>query len=33
MKLYWHSWRDEAFAKAKSENKPIFLSVGYLTCH
>lgn len=25
----WFPWSDEAFAKAKSENKPIFLSVGY----
>ncbi|WP_379129850.1 thioredoxin domain-containing protein [Paenibacillus sp. sgz500958] len=29
----WYPWGDEAFAKAKSENKPIFLSVGYSTCH
>ncbi len=29
----WYSWGDEAFAKAKSENKPIFLSIGYSTCH
>src|SRR5260370_8116466 len=29
----WYPWGDEAFAKAKRENKPIFLSVGYYTCH
>ena len=25
----WHSWNNESLQKAKSENKPIFLSVGY----
>src|SRR6516225_5394342 len=29
----WYPWGQEAFAKAKRENKPIFLSVGYYTCH
>ncbi|ERI89692.1 hypothetical protein HMPREF1982_04557 [Clostridiales bacterium oral taxon 876 str. F0540] len=29
----WYPWSDEAFAKAKAEDKPIFLSVGYSTCH
>jgi uncharacterized protein YyaL (SSP411 family) len=29
----WFAWGDEAFAKAKRENKPIFLSIGYSTCH
>ena len=29
----WYSWSDEAFATAKKENKPIFLSIGYSTCH
>jgi uncharacterized protein len=29
----WYPWEEEAFAKAKRENKPIFLSVGYYTCH
>jgi hypothetical protein len=29
----WHEWGEEAFAKARKENKPIFLSVGYSTCH
>ena len=29
----WYPWGEEAFAKAKRENKPIFLSIGYYTCH
>jgi uncharacterized protein len=29
----WYPWGDEAFVKAKRENKPIFLSIGYSTCH
>ncbi len=29
----WYPWGDEAFDKAKREDKPIFLSVGYSTCH
>ena len=29
----WFPWCDEAFKKAKDENKPIFLSIGYSTCH
>ncbi len=29
----WYAWNDEAFEKAKIENKPIFLSIGYSTCH
>jgi uncharacterized protein len=29
----WLPWGEEAFAKARSENKPIFLSIGYSTCH
>jgi hypothetical protein len=29
----WHSWNDESLQKAKSENKPIFLSIGYSSCH
>jgi uncharacterized protein YyaL (SSP411 family) len=29
----WYPWGAEAFEKAKKENKPIFLSVGYSTCH
>jgi uncharacterized protein YyaL (SSP411 family) len=29
----WFAWNDEAFAKARAENKPILLSIGYSTCH
>lgn len=29
----WYPWGDEAFAKARNENKLIFLSIGYSTCH
>jgi uncharacterized protein len=29
----WYPWTEEAFAKARSEDKPIFLSIGYSTCH
>lgn len=29
----WHAWNDEAFDKAKEEDKPVFLSIGYSTCH
>jgi uncharacterized protein YyaL (SSP411 family) len=29
----WFAWNAEAFEKAKRENKPVFLSVGYSTCH
>jgi len=29
----WHQWSKEALAKAKAENKPIFLSIGYSACH
>ena len=29
----WYPWGDEAFEKAKNEHKPIFLSIGYSTCH
>jgi uncharacterized protein YyaL (SSP411 family) len=29
----WYPWGEEAFDKAKSEDKPIFLSIGYSTCH
>ncbi|HEV8590634.1 MAG TPA: DUF255 domain-containing protein, partial [Pyrinomonadaceae bacterium] len=28
----WYAWGDEAFKKARAENKPIFLSIGYSTC-
>lgn len=29
----WYPWGEEAFIKAKNEDKPVFLSVGYSTCH
>ncbi|MCL2408661.1 MAG: thioredoxin domain-containing protein [Oscillospiraceae bacterium] len=29
----WYPWGDEAFKKAQAEDKPVFLSVGYSTCH
>jgi uncharacterized protein YyaL (SSP411 family) len=29
----WYPWGDEAFEKARRENKPVFLSIGYSTCH
>lgn len=29
----WYPWGDEAFARAKAENKAVFLSIGYSTCH
>ncbi|SES86338.1 hypothetical protein SAMN04488587_1339 [Methanococcoides vulcani] len=29
----WYPWEEEAFKKAKDEGKPIFLSIGYSTCH
>ncbi|WP_330949334.1 thioredoxin domain-containing protein [Virgibacillus sp. MG-45] len=31
--VHWYPWGEEAFLKAKTENKPIFLSIGYSTCH
>jgi uncharacterized protein YyaL (SSP411 family) len=29
----WYPWGNEAFARARAEDKPIFLSIGYSTCH
>ncbi len=29
----WYPWGEEAFEKARRENKPIFLSIGYAACH
>ncbi len=29
----WYPWCGEAFERAKDEDKPIFLSIGYSTCH
>ncbi|XP_070186193.1 spermatogenesis-associated protein 20-like isoform X2 [Littorina saxatilis] len=31
--VHWYPWGDEAMQKAKADDKPIFLSVGYSTCH
>ena len=29
----WYPWGEEAFEKARREDKPVFLSIGYSTCH
>jgi uncharacterized protein YyaL (SSP411 family) len=29
----WYAWKEEAFNRARTEKKPIFLSIGYSTCH
>ena len=29
----WYPWGKEAFEKAKAEDRPVFLSIGYSTCH
>ncbi len=31
--VWWYPWGEAAFAKAKAEDKPVFLSIGYSTCH
>ncbi len=31
--VHWYQWGEEAFAKARAEDKPVFLSIGYATCH
>ena len=31
--IWWYPWGEEAFQAARNENKPIFLSIGYSTCH
>ena len=31
--VHWYPWGKEALEKAKNENKPIFLSIGYSACH
>ncbi len=31
--VHWYPWGEEAFRKAREEDKPIFLSIGYSTCH
>ncbi|MEJ1730499.1 DUF255 domain-containing protein, partial [Escherichia coli] len=29
----WYEWGEDAFERAEKENKPVFLSIGYSTCH
>src|SRR2546421_5624786 len=29
----WYPWGEEAFAKARAEDRPVFLSIGYSACH
>src|SRR5512136_1546739 len=29
----WYPWGDEAFTRARAEDRPVFLSIGYSTCH
>ncbi|HWS72765.1 MAG TPA: DUF255 domain-containing protein, partial [Thermoanaerobaculia bacterium] len=29
----WYPWSDQAFAKAAKEGKPVYLSIGYASCH
>ena len=29
----WYPWGEEAFARARQEDKPVFVSIGYSTCH
>ena len=31
--VHWYPWCDQAFETAKKEDKPVFLSIGYSTCH
>jgi uncharacterized protein YyaL (SSP411 family) len=31
--IAWYPWGEEAFAQARRENKPVFISIGYFTCH
>lgn len=31
--VYWYPWGAEAFRQARAEDKPVFLSIGYSTCH
>ncbi len=31
--VHWYPWGDEAFAVAKRENRPVFLSIGFAACH
>jgi uncharacterized protein YyaL (SSP411 family) len=29
----WHPWSEETFDLARKQNKPVFISIGYATCH
>ena len=31
--VYWYPWGEEAFARAKAEDKPVLVSIGYSACH
>ena len=31
--VWWHPWNDAAFERARAEDKPVFLSIGYSTCY
>ena len=31
--VYWHAWNDEAWQRAKQEQKPVLVSIGYSACH
>jgi uncharacterized protein YyaL (SSP411 family) len=31
--VHWYPWGDEAFLRAKAENKPVIISIGYSSCH
>lgn len=31
--VHWYAWGDDAFQKAQKEDKPLFVSIGYSTCH
>jgi uncharacterized protein YyaL (SSP411 family) len=31
--VHWYPWGDDAFTQARQQNKPVFLSIGYATCH
>lgn len=33
LQVDWYPWGEEAFEKARRDDKPVFLSVGYSTCH
>ena len=31
--VHWRPWSDAAFADAREQDKPVFISIGYATCH